>query len=727
MQNTLPLTRELLLIGGGHTHALVLRLWGKNPLPGVRVTVINPEPTAPYSGMLPGFVAGHYQRDELDIDLVRLARFANARLIVGRVVHLNPKLRQATLDNGRVLDFHVAALDVGITSEMAALPGFSEFAVPAKPLGRFASLWDSFRAKCARQDAPPKVVVIGGGVAGVELAMAMAHALEKIAGAKPEVTLIERSEILPVLKTSRQDFFRARLADCSVRVLEHTNITAIEKSAVILADKPPIAADFVVGAAGARAQDWLKNTGLTLENGFVVVDETLRSVNQPAIFAVGDCAHLSHAPRPKAGVFAVREAPILFANLRAALSSGKMQAFHPQSDYLKLISLGGKLALADKWWVMFRGPKVWQLKNRIDRTFMDQFSSLKPMQAAKIPEIVADGVVETIGDIVPCGGCGSKLGSQILNPILGKLPPPKREDVLSAPGDDAAILAGPNGSFQVISTDHLRAFTNDPALMARITAIHALGDIWAMGAKPLSALCNITLPRLSQELQQQWLAEIMQATQDVFTGEGTEIIGGHSSSGAELCIGLTVTGLRDQQPIGKAGAKPGDKLILTKPIGTGVILAAEMVLKARGEWVAAAFDSMARPQSVAAKVLSQANAMTDITGFGLAGHLAELADASGVGYKLDLNAIPLLDGAVELAAMGIQSSLFAENRANVGELAPPKDARFDLLFDPQTAGGLLAAVPAEQVKDLINKIRKLNCDAYVIGEIIEAASGRQIV
>ena len=714
MQDALPITRELLLIGGGHAHALVLRMWAMKPLPGVRVTVVNPLPTAPYSGMLPGFVAGHYARDDLDIDLVRLARFAGARLVAGRAVHIDPEARAVTLEGGRVLPYHVASLDIGITSDMPAVPGFGENAVPAKPLDRFAATWDAFRARALAGEGPARAAVIGAGVAGIELALAMAFALRDVAGR--EVTLIDKAEILPGMAASRRAFFRRALSDGGVRLVENDAPVRIAPDHVVLASGGRVGADLVTGAAGARAQGWLEGSGLALHEGFVVVDETLRTPAHPELFAVGDCAHLSHAPRPKAGVFAVREAPVLFHNLRAALSGGGMKAFRPQKDYLKLISLGEKSALADKWGVMWHGAALWRLKDRIDRRFMDRFRALEPMAVPAPKGPVADGVREVLGAAPLCGGCGAKVGGGALAEALAGLDAPRRGDILSGAGDDAAVLAGPDGAAQVISTDHLRAFTEDPALMAEIAAVHALGDIWAMGGAPQAALATITLPRLSGELQARWLAEITGAAAAVFAREGAAIVGGHSAQGSELSIGFTVTGLCGAAPIGKGGARPGDWLVLTKPIGTGVILAAEMRLLAPGDAVMAALASMRRPQGAAARILREhARAMTDVTGFGLAGHLAEMARASGCRMVVDLASVPVLAGADDLARAGVRSSLWPENRALLPQVETPDEPRADLLFDPQTAGGLLAAVPPERAETVLGDLQAAGVDARLIG------------
>ncbi|WP_186201976.1 FAD-dependent oxidoreductase, partial [Jannaschia seosinensis] len=183
MRHDIPITRDAVLVGGGHTHALVLRRWGMDPLPGVRLTLINPGPTAAYSGMLPGHVAGHYTRDDLDIDLVRLARFAGARLIDGAVTGIDAAARVLRV-GAREVPYDVAALDVGVTSQMPSMPGFAEHGVPAKPLGAFAARWDAFLS----QGASGAVAVIGGGIAGVELSLAAAHAL-RARGREPRVTV----------------------------------------------------------------------------------------------------------------------------------------------------------------------------------------------------------------------------------------------------------------------------------------------------------------------------------------------------------------------------------------------------------------------------------------------------------------------------------------------------------------------------------------------------------
>lgn len=714
-----PLTRDLVLVGGGHAHALVLRKWAMAPLAGVRVTVINPAPTAPYTGMLPGHIAGHYDRDALDIDLVRLCRAAGARLILDHATGLEAAAQRINLASGRVLEYDIASLDIGITAKMPAISGFTEHAVAAKPLDVYASKWRAYLAAVQDGQTLPRVAVIGAGVAGVELAMAMAYALGRTTSGA-EVHLVEAAETLTGTGPATRARLLRALGARGVALHCGAKVAEITPDSVLLTDGRRIAADFVVGAAGAFPQDWLAQTDLPLTKGFVTVEPDLRVRGHGTLFAVGDCAHIAHAPRPKAGVFAVRAAPVLHDNLRAVLTGQPTRAFDPQRNYLKLISLGETSAVAEKFGVALSGAWLWRWKDRIDRAFMDKFQTLPQMPAPPRPALRALGGAEATGQDQPlCGGCGAKLGAQALHKVLSALPAPQRDDILSLPGDDAAILAT-GGARQVMTTDHLRAFTGDPVLMARITAIHALGDIWAMGATPQAATATVILPPMSPNLQARTMAEIMQAASEVFRAAGAEIVGGHSTTGAELTLGFTVTGLCDGTPITHADAQAGDALILTRPIGSGTILAAEMQGRADGRHVAALLARMAKPQGDAARVLRQARAMTDVTGFGLAGHLLAICRASNLRADLTLDAIPLYDGAAKLADAGIRSTAYPDNLA----AAPVTGARGAcglLLHDPQTAGGLLAAVAPDQANALVTELREAGHEAAVVGTLSKGA------
>lgn len=709
--NAMMQTRDVVLVGGGHTHVLLLRMWAMKPLAGARLTLINPDPTAAYSGMLPGFVAGHYSRDALDIDLVRLARFAGARVILGAANGLDVAGAQVHVSGRPPIGYDFCSIDVGITSVMPDLPGFADHGIPAKPLSSFAARWAGFR------DAsdPARIAVIGGGIAGVELVLAMTHALREM-GRETEAHLIDRGAILKGMAAQTVAKMRAALDEYGVTVIEEAEVASVGPDHVTLTDGRRIISDFTTGAAGARPYGWLSRTGLDCTDGFLNISGQLQT-SDPRVFAVGDCAEMSDAPRPKAGVYAVRQAPVLLANLRACLMEEPLRSYHPQKDYLKLVSMGGKRALAERAGFAVSGGLMWRWKNHIDQKFMARFQDLKPMPPAPLPRDHVAGLADALGPKPLCGGCGSKVGRGALREVLAALPAPTRADIHALPGDDAALLRV-GGQQQVLSTDHLSSLTDDPYVMARIAAVHALGDIWAMGAAPQAATVSIILPRLSDTLNKRTLSEIMTGASEVLREAGADIVGGHSSVGAALTIGYSITGLTEAA-VTLGGGRPGDVLILTKPIGSGTVMAAEMQLQSKGAWVAETLRHMQRPQAEASRLLACAHAMTDVTGFGLAGHLLNICQASGCAAELQTGHVPLLPGALELARRGTRSTLFPQNAAmHPGLQSNPLT---DLMLDPQTAGGLLAAVPEADCAGLLRDLRTAGFPAVRIGHLLPGA------
>ena len=707
MIEAIPFTREVVLIGGGHTHALFLRRWRMSPVPGARLTVINPGPAAPYTGMLPGYVAGHYQRRELDIDLVKLARFAGARIIFGRADGIDRDLKRVRISGRPDIAYDIASIDVGITSNLSEVKGFSEYGIAAKPLEAFASRWTEFLAK----PAPGPAVIIGGGVGGVELALAMHHAQRT---RQVDVTIVESDRMLVRLAPRARSALMRELTAAGIVVLEGRSLVEVSPTSVQLDNGTELAAELTVSAAGARPYDWLSGTGLHLTDGYLTVDEQLRSITDPSIYAVGDCAYNEHAPRPKAGVFAVRAAPILAANISADLTGGRRRKFRPQKHYLKLISLGSRRAIAEKFGGALSGDWVWHWKDWIDRRFMDRLGNLPKMPPQRVPQNAAIGVNELLAARPLCGGCGSKVSEQILEDALDGVTATERGDVITSVGDDGAVLKVGN-THQVITTDHLRAFWPDPYVMTRIAALHAMGDIWAMSAAPQALLAQFTLPRMSEQLQNAWLDECLAAAEAVALETGAALVGGHTSVGAELTIGFTVTGLLPNDISFASGAQVGDALVLTRPIGSGTLLAAEMSGDADGREIFTLLEEMSKSQSeVAALLASDANALTDVTGFGLAGHAARLADSAGLTAEIQLEKVPFYPGAERLSGLGVRSSLYQANLA-AHTIELPDNPAADLLFDPQTAGGLLAAIPSDKIERLLGK---LPSGAAKIGQIV---------
>ena len=329
-----------------------------------------------------------------------------------------------------------------------------------------------------------------------------------------------------------------------------------------------------------------------------------------------------------------------------------------------------------------------------------------------------------------CGGCGAKVGATVLSRALASVRPIERDDVLiglHAP-DDAAVVRVPPGKAIVQTVDFFRAFIDDPWLFGRIAANHALGDIFAMGAEAQSATAIATVPPGLESKVEDTVFQMMAGAVSVLNEAGCALVGGHTGEGRELALGFAINGLIDEtlaNVMQKGGMQPGDVLILTKPIGTGTLFAAHARLQAAGRWIDAALESMQVSNRAAVPCLTAhgATACTDLTGFGLLGHLVEMTRASGVDAELELSALPLLDGAVDTVAAGILSSLQPANVRLRRALRDPEafvdHPRYPLLFDPQTAGGLLASVPAEAVDSCLAELRGLGYPQAVrVGRIL---------
>jgi selenide,water dikinase len=336
-----------------------------------------------------------------------------------------------------------------------------------------------------------------------------------------------------------------------------------------------------------------------------------------------------------------------------------------------------------------------------------------------------------------CGGCGGKVGSSVLSSVLKRLPSVKRADVLvglDSP-DDAAVIAVPAGKVNVQTVDFFRSFISDPFLFGKITANHCLADLFAMGAEPQSALAIVAAPFGAEAGVEEQLFQILSGAVEILSAHHAALIGGHTSEGAELAFGLALNGLADPtRLLRKSGMKPGDRLILTKPLGTGTLFAADMQGRVHGRWIESALEQMLVSSSAASRIFLDlgATACTDVTGFGLIGHLAEMTKASGVNVEIRLGAVPFLPGAIETTRRGILSSLHPQNlrlrRAVENYDAVAVDEGCPLLFDPQTAGGLLASLPSAHAESCVRRLKESGyAHAAMIGSVDprhgEAATG----
>lgn len=746
---------ELVLVGGGHAHLQVLRRWMMRPVRGVRLSLVLDRAEAVYSGMLPGFVAGDYGAREIEVDCVPLARRAGARVILAAATGLDIERRCLHLEGRPPLPFDIASFDVGSVLRGSELPGVREHALATRPLHHFArrlpALIALARARAQERGGPLRVAVAGAGAAGVELAFTLQHRLRAEVGesAAVEVTVLgDAGGALPgssraiARRANREARRRGILlrGGCRAVALEEKRGGRRAALAVVLEGGERVDCDLAVWATGAAPPPLLAALPLPRDaRGFLRVGATLQSPACGNIFAAGDCAALDTAPDlPKAGVYAVRAGPVLETNLRRrlhALRAGRvsraprLRRFRPQRDFLALLNLGGGRVLGGKWGMAASGRALWRLKDRIDRRFVRRFRVLNADggDARGFPTPERMGMAQ-----MDCGGCAAKLSATALSEALARLPAPAADPAvllgLRTPDDAAAFSLAGSGAL-LATLDGFRAFTDDDWLVGRVAAQNAMNDIAACGGSPRFALAWVCVPEAAGG---ESLYQVLAGLRRELDAQGVALLGGHSSTGPELSVGLAVLGElpRNAAPLLKSALRAGDRLVLTRALGSGVVLAADMQGRAPGAWLSAAHAAMLRSNARAAALARKHGvcAATDVSGFGLAGHLGEMLCSSGLAARLFASQLPALPGARALLARGLRSTFHAQNAQRARNLCGHASALdFALLCDPQTSGGLLLGVSAARSAALVAALREAGDAAAVeIGEALsyEAAQPR---
>lgn len=369
--------KQLILVGSGHAHVQVLRGWCRAPVPGVTLTVVAPDPLAPYSGMVPGWMAGFYRYEDIAIDVRALAAAAGARWIEDAMEGLDAPRRVLRLARGDSLGYDLLSLNVGSTLRPPAPPGVRVLSM--RPLSSLRSAWHAvmrdWRQGTLGRGGPLRVTAVGGGAAGFESLLAVLSRLRSLRPRSPVLArwITRGPELLPGLAPAARRAAEQALQRAGV----HPQVDAPYDDTIAATT------DLLLWATGAEPHDWsrdpLRRGGLAAsESGFVRIDAMLRSVSHPQVFASGDCAHWDGAPAdeglPKSGVYAVRMGEVLARNLRACLLPGEGDpvAYEPQSRALVLLATGDRRAIASRGGFGASGRWVWQWKDRIDRGFIQR-------------------------------------------------------------------------------------------------------------------------------------------------------------------------------------------------------------------------------------------------------------------------------------------------------------------------------------------------------------------
>jgi len=376
-----PMVKNLLLIGGGHSHAIALRLFGLNQLPGVHLTLITDRSHTPYSGMLPGHVAGFYNFDECHIDLPHLCQFVQAQIYIARAIGLDLENHRVFCADLPAVTFDLLSIDIGSTPAKISVPGAAEYAIPAKPVPQFLQAWNQLLSEITIAGTKPIIIaIVGGGAGGVELALTMQQRLRKVIGRENvKIHLFHRGR---ELMNSHNLWVRQRLEKIllqrGIQLHLQENVCEVKSGGVRCESGLTVECDRIFWVTQASAPSWLGESGLTTDSkGFILVEDTLQSVSHRQVFAAGDIATMKNYQRPKAGVFAVRQGKPLFENLQQMLLGKSLKPYRPQQEILGLIGTGDGRAIASRGnWGCGPSKLLWVGKDYIDRKFMRLFDDL---------------------------------------------------------------------------------------------------------------------------------------------------------------------------------------------------------------------------------------------------------------------------------------------------------------------------------------------------------------
>jgi len=368
-----PASRHLVLAGGGHSHVLVLTALIEQPEPRLRLTVVSPGRYATYSGMVPGVIAGQYALRAAQIDVAALAARAGAAFVPARAVRVDPAKRTLLLDDGAALAYDLLSFDIGSRPKRIAAMDPAAPVIALRPIERAVAELDT-AVTAPRADGGPGIVVVGSGAGGSEVALALAARLRE----RPRMITVCDPGAHPVESRGPRTAVRVEraFAEVGIDFVGGATVERVTREGVTFAGRRELPADVIIWATGAAAPDLFAASGLPVDAcGHLLVDAALRCTTHSDIFAAGDCATMTaHPDLPKAGVFAVRQAPILARNLRAAARDEPLVPYQPQRRYLALLNTCDGRAIFSYGHFAYRGRSAWWLKDWIDRRFVARFN-----------------------------------------------------------------------------------------------------------------------------------------------------------------------------------------------------------------------------------------------------------------------------------------------------------------------------------------------------------------
>ena len=716
------IANDLVLIGGGHSHLILIMQFSKKTIQGTRITLISDEMDIPYSGMIPGFIEGTYSWRESHIDLYKLTQRLNIRFINSKVVKISSKNKEVHFHDRPAIKFDVLSINSGIQSNYNNIKGAKKYCVPVKPISRLAN---NFFSEIKDTNA---IAFIGGGAGAVELALALR---KRYIIDKPhlKITIITgKNGLLSSFPKQTKQTSKNALNDASIDIIEDTEVLEVKHNKIIMSDKKTLNIDKCILSTNAMAPNWLKDSDIKLNNeGFIVVNNAFQT-NNGFIFAAGDIVDFDNQNLKKAGVYAVRSGKPLAQSIKSYIKNKVGKNYKFSKNYLALIGLSNGYTIGTKYNFSHSSRFNNFLKKYIDQRFINKFNKLTYKKHKNILNIINEFIpflkipLQKNSDAIDpmqCRGCAAKVPFAALKNTLAKN--------ITATSDDASSVLNYPNLFQTI--DMINAIISDPYLLGKIAANHSLSDIIAVKSNPISALMILQLPLSRPDINSRDLEQVSLGAKEIFDKHNCPINGGHTMIGKDNdpVIGFTITGenksIKNKQH-NDYKLKNNDILVLTEKIGSGIIFAGINNNIIDSHYQNDVINQMTIGNFLFSSIAQDLNilSMTDITGFGLANHLLNLIkrDNNKSGLTIFPQKIPIFSGVKEAIDRNVKSSLFESNYETAIEhitYGREKLLIDEILYDPQTVGGLAFVIPYEEKNKQFSILKKYKINYAEIGYV----------
>jgi selenide,water dikinase len=689
--------KRLILLGGSLAHAQVLQSLHHNPRPDIAITLISDAPTSLFAGKLPEYLAGQCELKDLVIDWVQMCaqtgtRFLNAEvdgILAGKKL-VSMKGRGSIAYDVLSIGLGGAPLFQGKGAELAL--SLSRFEQAEKRLLEWTQAPQAQQKNWAGeiQSSGPKISIVGGGAAGVELGFALGRYFRK-RNFKPEMTIYEsQSVVLPHHNWLTRRAIIKDLDKNKIRVKVNSQVAEIDGHSIRVAGGDPETSDFTWLATGISALPLLKTSELELHNGFVLVTDGLQSVSHPDVFSVGGSCWIEKQKRMlRSSSSTLKQGLVLAENLFSYLDQKRLSVYKPKKTSSLILPNGVGEAYYSYGLLHAQGPRVMKLKARRDARFLSRtrFEKKKPKRRfhSPTPDIESNGV---------------PLSLQVLETEIRKI-----DFYQGSPVAPSKYLIQNLATFQ--------NFSSDPFLFGQTSAHGALLDLYAVGATPLSAQVVVSLPKhgspsfLVEDLQQ-----ILLGIASVFNPRKIFLMSAQAAWSEALGLSIVVNAFEDSDRLfQKKQLQVGDQIVLTKPLGTGTLLKAHSTQKLDGKSFQALTSTLLQSSEWASRLFKEVDgrSASSIKQMGLAGALEEMLELSGHGASLDVDHLPCIEGSKSWLTKTPADSHHANRESSKlmpEDLGTLRDkVEFDMLFDPQTCGGLILAVPANRAREFVQVLK----------------------